>query len=137
MTAWRIAAYGVALAAGTLALQWLDYQRVMRAQWEDIYLARRAAGFLARGLSRGARLCGAVPPPPPGNPAALATLGISPRELAVLQALAAGRSNKEIAAELHVSPNTVKTHVARLLAKLDARRRTDAIARARALGLLP
>lgn len=136
-TAWRIALYGVALAAGTLGLQWLDYQRVMRARWEDIYLALLAAGFLALGLFLGARLFGAMPPPPPGNPAALATLGISPRELAVLQALAAGRSNKEIAAELHVSPNTVKTHVARLFAKLDARRRTDAIARARALGLLP
>jgi ATP/maltotriose-dependent transcriptional regulator MalT len=54
----------------------------------------------------------------------------------VLQQLAAGRSNKEIAAALHVSPNTVKTHVARLFEKLGARRRTEAIARARALGLL-
>lgn len=49
----------------------------------------------------------------------------------------AGRSNKEIAARLHVSPNTVKTHVARVLDKLDARRRTEAIRRARELGLLP
>ena len=54
----------------------------------------------------------------------------------MLAALAAGRSNKEIAAELHVSPNTVKTHVARLFEKLDARRRTDAINKARELGLI-
>ena len=71
-----------------------------------------------------------------GNPQAQASLGISPRELAVLQELAAGRSNKEIAQRLGVSPNTVKTHVARLYEKLGARRRTDAIARARALGIL-
>jgi ATP/maltotriose-dependent transcriptional regulator MalT len=50
--------------------------------------------------------------------------------------LALGRSNKEIALSLHVSPNTVKTHVARLFEKLDAKRRTDAIRRARELGLL-
>ncbi len=72
-----------------------------------------------------------------GNPKALAALGISPRELAVLQALAGGRSNKEIAIALDVSPNTVKTHVANLFEKLEARRRTDAINRARELGILP
>jgi ATP/maltotriose-dependent transcriptional regulator MalT len=71
-----------------------------------------------------------------GNPRALASLGISPRELRVLEELAAGHSNKEIAARLHVSPHTVKTHVARLLEKLEAKRRTDAIARARELGIL-
>lgn len=136
-TAARIAIYGAALAAGAVALQWFDYQRVVRSRAGDVYLTLFAVGFLALGLLLGARLFGAAPPPPAGNPAALTALGISPRELAVLEALAAGRSNKEIAAALHVSPNTVKTHVARLFAKLDARRRTDAIAKARALGLLP
>jgi DNA-binding NarL/FixJ family response regulator len=79
----------------------------------------------------------AVPPTPTGNPEAQAALGISPRELAVLRELAAGRSNKEIALALQVSPNTIKTHVARLFEKLDARRRTDAINRARELGIVP
>ena len=55
----------------------------------------------------------------------------------MLHALAAGRSNKEIATTLDVSPNTVKTHVARLFEKLDAKRRTDAINRARELGIVP
>lgn len=55
----------------------------------------------------------------------------------MLHSLAAGLSNKEIAAQLNVSPNTVKTHVARLFEKLDARRRTDAIAKARELGIVP
>jgi len=72
-----------------------------------------------------------------GNPKARAELGLSERELEVLHELAAGHSNKEIAAQLHVSPNTVKTHVARLFEKLGARRRTEAIRRARELGIVP
>jgi len=72
-----------------------------------------------------------------GNPNAVASLGISARELRVLQELAAGRSNKEIAALLEVSPNTVKTHVARLFEKLGAKRRTEAINKARELGIVP
>ncbi len=71
-----------------------------------------------------------------GNPKAVSALGISPRELVVLQELAAGRSNKEIARRLEVSPNTVKTHLARLYEKLGAQRRTDAVNRARELGIL-
>jgi ATP/maltotriose-dependent transcriptional regulator MalT len=51
--------------------------------------------------------------------------------------LAAGRSNKEIAQRLNVSPNTVKTHVAQVYGKLGARRRTDAINKARELGIVP
>lgn len=65
------------------------------------------------------------------------SLGISERERVVLQQLAAGGSNKEIAQQLGISPNTVKTHVSRLFEKLGARRRTEAIQRARELGLLP
>jgi DNA-binding CsgD family transcriptional regulator len=133
----RIAAYGVLLAAGTFALQWLDYQRLVRSHVGELYGFLIAAGFLALGVAIGMRLLARpAPAAGDGNPRAQAALGISPRELAVLQQLAAGRSNKEIAAALHVSPNTVKTHVARLLEKLDASRRTEAIARARELGLL-
>jgi DNA-binding NarL/FixJ family response regulator len=55
----------------------------------------------------------------------------------VLHEIAAGRSNKEIAQRLNVSPNTVKTHVGQLFEKLGARRRTDAIAKARELGIVP
>jgi DNA-binding NarL/FixJ family response regulator len=59
------------------------------------------------------------------------------RELEVLLLLAAGKSNKEIARQLDVSPNTVKTHVTKLFGKLGARRRTEAILRARDLGVIP
>jgi DNA-binding CsgD family transcriptional regulator len=135
---WRpVALYGVLLAAGALGLDWVQYQRLVRSRTADVYLFLVAAGFLALGLWTGARLLGRREPGPSGrNEAAQASLGISDRELAVLRALADGRSNKEIAAALHISPHTVKTHVARLCEKLDARRRTEAIARARALGIL-
>ena len=80
------------------------------------------------------------PSPSPGalelDPAAHERLGISAREFEVLGLIAAGRSNKEIARTLEVSPNTVKTHVAKLFEKLGARRRTEAILRARELGMI-
>ena len=135
---WKQAAlYGILLAMGAVGLQWLDYQRLARAHPGEIYIFLIALAFLALGLFIGARVIAAPGPAAfDGNPRALASLGISPRELRVLEELAAGHSNKEIAARLHVSPHTVKTHVARLLEKLEAKRRTDAIARARELGIL-
>ncbi|NML06844.1 LuxR C-terminal-related transcriptional regulator [Sphingomonas sp. G-3-2-10] len=132
----RVIGYGVLLAAGTLALQWLDYQRLTRTHAGDIYIFLIAAAFLAAGLFAGMRMAAPRPAPFDGNPEALAALGISARELDVLNQIAAGKSNGEIAAALGISPNTVKTHIARLFEKLEAKRRTDAIARARELGIL-
>jgi DNA-binding CsgD family transcriptional regulator len=134
----QITLYGVLLAAGAVSLEWLDYQRLARNYPGDIYIALIACGFLALGIYIGARVLtgGAKPEAFDGNPKAQASLGISEREMEVLQELAAGRSNKEIAARLHVSTNTVKTHATRLFEKLGARRRTDAINRARELGIL-
>jgi DNA-binding CsgD family transcriptional regulator len=134
----RVLGYGALLAAGTLALAWLDYQRLARTQSLEIYLFLLAVGFLGLGVWVGVRLFGHPSPRPfDGNPAAAAQLGLSERELEVLAELAAGHANKEIAARLHVSPNTVKTHVARVFEKLDASRRTEAIRKARELGLVP
>ena len=59
------------------------------------------------------------------------------RELEVLEMLAAGRSNQAIAGQLFVSLDTVKKHVGHVLAKLGAANRTEAVARARQLGLIP
>jgi DNA-binding CsgD family transcriptional regulator len=133
----QILLHGALLAIGTLFLEWLDYQRLARAHSGDITLFLFALAFLALGIGVGFRLFGARhPSSSDGNPKAQAALGISTRELDVLREIAAGRSNKEIAARLHVSPNTVKTHVARLFEKLGARRRTDAINRARELGIV-
>lgn len=134
----RLAIYGGMLGAGALALQWMDYNRLARTHSTDFYIVLTAIGFLVLGVWVGARLLGGPKPAAfDGNPQAQAALGISARELVVLRELAAGCSNKEIAARLNVSPNTVKTHVARLFEKLEAKRRTDAIARARDLGLVP
>jgi len=134
----RAAIYGVLLAAGTLGLQWLDYLRLVRMHSGDLYLFLIAASFLALGLYVGARVLGATPPPAnfDGNPKARAALGISASEMTVLEEIAAGRSNKEIAARLKISPNTVKTHAARLFEKLGAKRRTDAVRKARELGIV-
>jgi len=64
------------------------------------------------------------------------SLGITPRELEVLELIAEGLSNKEIAARAHVSENTVKTHSSRVFDKLGARRRTQAVMRGRELRLI-
>lgn len=134
----RVVGYGALLAAGTLALQWLDTQRLARMHSGDIYLFLVAAAFLVLGIVLGVRVFAAPAPAGfDGDPKAQAALGLSERELMVLHELAAGHANKEIAARLHISPNTVKTHVARLFEKLGARRRTEAIRRARELGILP
>jgi len=64
-------------------------------------------------------------------------LGITPRELEILEAMAAGLSNREIAERLFVSENTVKTHANRLFTKLSAQRRTQAVQLAKEAGLIP
>lgn len=65
------------------------------------------------------------------------SLGITPRELEILELIAAGLSNKEIAARVYVSENTVKTHSSRVFDKLGACRRTQAVQRGRELRLIP
>ena len=61
---------------------------------------------------------------------------MSARELEVLHLLARGASNQDIAEELVLALNTVKRHVSNIIAKLGATNRTQAVAQARALGLL-
>jgi DNA-binding CsgD family transcriptional regulator len=63
-------------------------------------------------------------------------LGITPRELEILGLIADGLSNREIAARLFVSENTVKTHSSRLFEKLNAKRRTQAVQLAKAAGII-
>jgi DNA-binding NarL/FixJ family response regulator len=71
------------------------------------------------------------------NQEALRRLGISKREHEVLQLMSEGLSNQEISEKLFVSMSTVKTHVSSVLAKLDARRRTQAIQQAKKLRIIP
>ncbi len=77
------------------------------------------------------------PGEPPVEPAAQPLLSpLSARELELLVLVAAGRSNQEIARQLYITVGTVKRHTANIFNKLDARNRTEAVAKARALGLL-
>jgi len=130
--------YGAILAAGTFLLEWLQFRLLVRTHAVEAYVVLVAAAFLGLGVWLGARLFRHGPAAPfVPNTRVQQTLGISDRELEVLALLAAGGSNKEIARRLEVSPNTVKTHVTKLFAKLEASRRTEAIQRARELGMLP
>jgi DNA-binding CsgD family transcriptional regulator len=79
----------------------------------------------------------AAEPPFPAPESAPALASLSPREREILGLLARGLSNKELARELSVSGNTVKTHLANLYAKLGVSRRTQALAVARTLGERP
>jgi two-component system, NarL family, response regulator LiaR len=67
----------------------------------------------------------------------LQSLGITPRELEILQLIAEGLSNKEIAERVFVSENTVKTHSSRVFDKLGVRRRTQAVQLGKELRLIP
>jgi len=131
--------YGLALAAGAVLLQWLEYRIWVHDHWIEGYVGLTAAAFMALGVWVGSKLIRKRPPAAGFEPNTRAqnSLGISEREYEVLRLLAAGLSNKGIAGRLDVSPNTVKTHVARLFEKLNVSRRTEAILSARELGLIP
>jgi len=129
--------YGLVIAAAALALQWLEYRYLVRALPFESYVAIIALAFTVLGVWVGSKLTRPRPAIPfEPNEQAIAALGISARECEVLAQLAAGHSNKEIARQLAISPNTVKTHVARLFEKLEVSRRTQAIAKARELQLI-
>ena len=136
---WRvITLYGLALAAAMLVIEWLDYQHAVRAWSTEFYSAIVAVIFVVLGIWVGNRLTAR----PRSlvferNIAAVKSLKISEREFQVLDLLATGSANKVIARKLNITPNTVKTHVARRYEKLDVGNRTEAIHRARELEILP
>jgi LuxR family maltose regulon positive regulatory protein len=101
------------------------------------YLRKLLAAFLAggqRGREAGEKE-GTLAPLPPRSPALIEPL--SERELEVLQLIAAGLTNQEIGSRLFLSLNTVKVHTRNIYGKLGAHSRTQAVARARTLGVLP
>jgi DNA-binding CsgD family transcriptional regulator len=130
--------YALVLAVGTGLLQWLEYRYVTRAYSTEIYVSLLAAGFVGLGIWVGARL---TPRQAPSgfvrNEAAIRSLGLSPRECEILALLASGQSNKEMARTLAISPNTIKTHLARVYERLGVERRVQAIEKARWLSLIP
>ncbi len=136
---WRtIILYAVALALAAAALDWLEYRYMARLFSTEIYIALIAAGFAALGVWAGCKL---TPAPAAGpferNQAAIRSLGLTARECEILELLASGQSNKELARTLGISPNTIKTHVASVYEKLEVDRRVHAIEKARWLALIP
>ena len=130
--------YAAGLAVAAFLLEWLESRFLLREIGAEIYVLIVAVGFAALGIWMGTRLTGGRARARfERNTAALESLGITDREYAVLELLAAGQANKEIARELDVSPNTVKTHVSRLYEKLNVGRRTQAVKKARMLSLIP
>ena len=118
----------------------------MRAMLAQLPAARpgqqHAAGRIDPGyLATLARACGQPDAVPPQGRAAAVQPGLveplTDRELEVLRLLAAGKPNQSIAQDLFVALNTVKKHVTHVLGKLGAANRTEAVARARDLGLIP
>jgi len=129
---------GLVLAFGAFLLTWLEVQKAARVIAPDVYVAVVAALFAVGGLWLGWTMATRRHGPDfIRNDAAVRSLGLTGQEMRVLAELASGRANKEIARALGLSPNTIKTHLAHLFGKLDAGTRTEAVARARDLGLLP
>lgn len=139
--------YGLLGGALILILQVVQYRYLVLEHSLEIYGGILAVLFSGLGIWLGLKLTRVktvevireVPVPGPfvRNDARLTELGITPRELEILEALAAGHSTREISERLFVSENTVKTHTSRLFEKLDARRRTQAVQRAKEAGLIP
>ncbi len=130
--------WALVLALGAFALQWLEYRFLVRAFSWQVYVGLIGVAFAACGVWIGWKLAARARPATfARNEAALAALGLTGQEVKVLERLAAGRSNKEIARDLGLSPNTVKTHVGNLYGKLDVSRRTQAVGKARELALIP
>jgi DNA-binding CsgD family transcriptional regulator len=136
------------------ALQYSQYRFVVIEHSVEIYSALVAILFASFGIWLGLRITRRretivvreVLVPVSGqepasafapNTAQQQSLGITARELEILTLVALGLSNREIATQLFVSENTVKTHCSRAFDKLGAARRTQAVQRGKELGLLP
>lgn len=139
--------YGLLGGALIALLKVIEYRYLLVEHSLDIYGGIVAAVFSAVGIWLGLKLTRPretvvvkevrVAGPFARDDARLAELGITARELEILEAMAAGFSNREIAERLFVSENTVKTHAARVFGKLSARRRTQAVQRAKEARLIP
>lgn len=128
--------YAGLLAVAAFVLQWLDARVMMRSMSGDLVTVLVAVGFAALGVWTGVAVMQRRRLAPGRNHAAIRSLGLSIREVEVLEQLVAGGSNKEIARALAISPNTVKTHLAHLYEKLGVDRRADAVTEARRLALV-
>lgn len=132
--------YGAALAVLVFILKWLEYRYFLRDLSTEFYITVVALLFTGLGVWTGLKLTRKkvviASPDFVLNENELQRLGISKREHEVLQLMAHGLSNQEIADKLFVSLNTIKTHTSNLFLKLEASRRTEAVKKAKELGLI-
>jgi len=140
--------YGLLGGVLIAGLKLIEYRWLVVEYSVEIYGGLVAAVFAGLGIWLGLRLTRhtetvvrEVVVPAPANfvrdQSKLESLGITPRELEILELIAEGLSNKEIAARASVSENTVKTHSSRVFDKLGARRRTQAVQLGKELRLIP
>ena len=141
--------YGVCGGLMIVLLKLVEYRFLVVQHSVEIYGGLIAVTFAGLGIWLGLKLTGkkevvivkeipvARVEPFRVNTPKLRELGITPRELEILELMAAGLSNREISEKLFVSENTVKTHSSRLFDKLSAKRRTQAVQRGKELGLIP
>ena len=151
----KLLLYGIGLGLLSALMVWGKYRLLVLDHATELYILMIGIIFVVMGAWLGSKLTKPrtivqkeiiikeveVPAPAESklfiseniNPGAS---GLSQRELDVLQLLAKGLSNEEIAGQLFVSQNTVKTHLSNLYFKLDVKRRTQAVEKARLIGLL-
>lgn len=139
--------YGFALAALTALLKLVEYKYFIKDFSLEIYIGIVAIFFAGIGVWAGTRLINrkTVVKEVPimissdfvQDEARMDKLGISAREYEVLELMSQGLSNQEIGDKLFISLSTVKTHAANLYVKLDVKRRTQAVQRAKELQLIP
>ena len=141
--------YGVIGGILIAVLRWTEYRFLVIEHSIEIYGGLIAATFAVLGIWLGLKLTRTQErivvkevPVPAGEPFIAddkkrENLGITRRELEILELIAQGMSNREIADKLYVSENTVKTHSSRVFDKLGARRRTQAVQLGKEFGLLP
>ena len=146
--------YGLSLAAVLVLLQVVEYRFLLISNSFEIYIATIAILFTILGVWLASRLMRpkvetqvetiivekevhvVATPAKEVNEAERVKLGLSARELEVLALMAEGLSNQEIAERLFVSLNTVKTHTSNLFEKLDVKRRTQAVGKAKELHII-
>lgn len=141
--------YGLCGGILIVVLRLIEFRFLIAQHSIEIYGALIAALFAGLGIWLGLKLTKKTEvvvvkevPVPTTQPFSLneervKDLGITKRELQILELIAQGLSNREIADKLFVSENTVKTHSSRLFDKLSARRRTQAVQIGKEMGLIP
>ncbi|WP_121808019.1 response regulator transcription factor [Mucilaginibacter kameinonensis] len=141
--------YGLCLAVLLLLLKWLELKLVIVNNAYEVYMGAIAVFFTALGIWLALKLTKPKTvivekqvyvnngPEFTVNQAEVEKLGLSKRELDVLQLMAEGLSNQEISERLFVSLNTIKTHSAKVFEKMEVKRRTQAVEMGKRLCIIP